>query len=163
MGQITEDMTFTGNCRFTNQPTFPDGGVTNAKVASNAAIDADKLEHLHVRTFAQPNTAATAETRVVHEVVGATGTIRTFSAGSIAKAVGDSTVTVDLKVNGTTVLSGVITLDNANTNYVSEPGTISDDDLAAGDVLTVVTTATAGTGTLPTGVFAHVTLSEDPA
>ena len=42
-------------------------------------------------------------------MVRVTGVTLAFKAGSIAKAVGDSTVTVDLKKNGTTVLSAPIT------------------------------------------------------
>lgn len=140
---------------------LPAGCVGDAEIEDGAGIDADKLEHIHVRTYAQPNTAATSETRVIHYTVGAEGTIRSFHAGSIAKAVGDSTVTVDLKKNGTSVLSAPITLDNANNNYLGEAGTISDAALTIDDALSLVIMATAGTGTLPTGVFAHVTLAED--
>lgn len=163
MGQITEDMTFTGNCRFINQPTFPDGGVTNAKVSASAAISASKLQHQHRVKFDQPNTSATSETRVIYRCYGATGTIKEFAAGSIAIAAGAATVTLDLKKNGTSVLSGVITLDTGNTARVAELASLSGTSLAAGDVLEVVTVATAGGGTLPTGVFASLTVEEDAA
>lgn len=163
MGQITEDMTFTGACRFSLQPTFPDGGVTNAKVAAGAAIAASKLVHQHRINYSQPNTTATAVTQVIYRCYGATGTIKEIAAGSIGIAVGAATVTVDVKKNGTTVLSGVITLDSGNTARVAELGTVSVPALAAGDVLEVVTTATAGGGTIPTGLFVSVTVEEDPA
>lgn len=139
----------------------PAGSIANAAVAALAGIDATKLEHQHRIGWSQANVTAAAETRVVYVCYGTTGTILAFVAGSIAKAVGDSTVTVDLRKNGTTVLSAVITLDNANTNRVAEAGTISVPGLVAGDVLEVVVAVTAGTGTLPTGLFAAVTLEED--
>ena len=142
-----------------NTMTIPASAVTKDSILAGTGIEAADMEHVFRPHFSQPNTAATSETRAVHVCRGA-GTILSFEAGSIAKAVGDSTVTVDLKKNGTTVLSAVITLDNANTNRVAEAGTVTVTALADGDVLEVVTVATAGTGTLPTGVFASVNLME---
>lgn len=140
--------------------TLPDGNVTNAKVASGADLGAEKMEHLHVLTGAQPNTAAADETRAVHVVHGATGTILAFEAGSIAIAVGDATCTVDLKKNGTTVLTAPITLDSSSANRVAQAGTLSVTSLVDGDLLEVVVDGTIGTGTLPTGVYWSVKLKE---
>jgi hypothetical protein len=120
------------------------------------------LSSQHNRTYGQAGSAASA-TVVVHEVRGAAGRIRSVTAGSVAAAIGDSTVTVDVRKNGTTVLSSVITLDNGNSPYVSESGTVNAAGVAAGDVLTVVVAATIGTGTLPTGLFANVVIDEDNA
>lgn len=94
---------------------------------------------------------------------GTTATVLQFAAGSIAKAVGDSTVTIDLKKNGSSILSAVITLDSGNTNRLLETATLSSTALVAGDWLEIVITATVGTGTLPTGVFVRLLLDEDPA
>ena len=130
----------------------------------NSTITSDMLnEQKYVFKHAQPNTAATTETRTLAVILGTTGTAVTFKAGSIAKAVGDSTVTVDLKKNGSSILSAVITLDNANTNRVLEAGTISSTSLAVGDWLETVITATVGTGTLPTGVFVQLELKQKQA
>jgi len=157
--RIEGDVYITGSL---GSKTFspPDASITNASVKAAAGISATKLEHRFQRVLAQANTAAADETRVVHVVYGATGAIVAFSAGSIAKAVGDAITTVDLKVNGSSVLSAVITLDSANTNRVAEAGTVTTPALVAGDVLEVVIDGTIGTGTLPTGVFAQVTLTE---
>lgn len=141
------------------QMTVPAGAVSNASIASDAAIESEKLEHRIIKDLKQPNSAATTETRGIHIAKGA-GTVEAFDAGSIAKAVGDSTVTVDLKKNGSTILIAVITLDNANTNRVAEAGVISSPTYAAGDWFEVVITAVAGTGTLPTGVFAQAAFNE---
>jgi hypothetical protein len=83
--------------------------------------------------------------------------------GSIAKAIGDSTVTVDVKKNGTSVLSSVVTLNSSNTARIAVAATIdgTQDDLVAGDWLEVVITISAGTGTLPTGVFVQVEVDQD--
>jgi hypothetical protein len=141
--------------------TLPASAVTNASVVALAGISASKLQHQHRQVYSQPNTTATAVTQVIHHVVGATGTVQAFSAGSIAIAVGAATVTVDLKKNGSTMLTGVITLDSANTAYVAEAGTLAGTSVVAGDVLTIVTTATAGGGTIATGLFVSVTINED--
>ena len=142
--------------------TVPASSVSNAAVASDAAIEASKLQHQYLRGYSQPNSAATSVTQVIH-VAKAAGTVEHFDAGSIAKAVGDSTVTVDLKKNGVSILSPVITLDNANSNRVAEAGTISAAAYASGDVFEVTTVATVGTGTLPTGVFAQAVFQEGAA
>lgn len=139
----------------------PAGSITNAAVAALAGVSASKLQHQHRVPWSQANVTAAAETRVVYVCHGTTGTVLAFVAGSIAKAVGDSTATIDLKKNGTTVLSAPIVLDNANTARVVEAGTVSVPALVAGDVLEVVVTVSAGSGTLPTGLFAAVTLEED--
>jgi hypothetical protein len=135
------------------------GVVADANVVAGADIDAAKLNHLHTERYAQPNTTATTETRVLHVAKGA-GTVVAFSAGSIVANLTTATVTVDLKKNGTTVLSGVITLDNANVAYTPEAGTISVAPYVAGDVFTVVITATASGGTLATGAYCSASFDE---
>lgn len=134
---------------------------TELSIPAATVVDSTNLEFRRVITYAQANAAAADETRVIHNVCGTTGTLVAFKAGSIAKAVGDSTCTFDLKKNGTTVLSGVISIDSTNTNYLAESGTITSASVAVGDTLTVVIDATIGTGTLPTGVFCTLVLDED--
>lgn len=141
--------------------TLPANAVGDDQVNGTDPITADKLIHQYSPGWSQPNTTATAETRVIHVAKGP-GTIEAFRAGSIAKNTGDSTVTVDLRKNGTTVLSSVITLDNANTNRVVEAGTLSGSPtVVAGDVLEVVIAISAGTGTLATGVFCQAVVREE--
>jgi hypothetical protein len=91
------------------------------------------------------------------------GTINSVKAGSIVAATGDSTVTIDVRKNGTTVLSGTIALDSANTARVVEAGTVdgAQDDVVADDWIEVVISVSAGTGTLPTGLFVQVEIDED--
>lgn len=163
MGLSTEDWTFSGAIRFLLQPTFPDGGVTDAKVAAGAGIKHTKLEHQHRIPFSQVGTAASNAGQVIYRCSGATGTILELAVGSIGIAVGAATVTVDLKKNGTTVLSGVVTLDTGNTAYIAELASISVPGIAAGDALSLVVVATVGGGTLPTGLFVSLTVKEDAA
>ena len=160
MGRIDEDMQAVGAWTFTRMPSLP-AGITNAMVAAGAAIDQSKLQHQHRIVHHQPNSAATSETLPVFRCYGTTATLIEVAVGSIAIAVGAATVTVDIKKNGTTVLSAVVTLDTGNTAYVGELASISVPGMVAGDVLTAVIVATAGGGTLPTGVYIALTIKED--
>jgi hypothetical protein len=142
---------FGGAVVFSGAVTIPDG----SNIGPGAMADFQ-----HNKTYRQNGNAAAA-TEVIHEARGTAGRIRAVRAGSVVAATGNSTATIDVRKNGTTVLSGTIVLDNANTAYVSEAGTLSVTSLAAGDVLTVVITVSAGTGTLPTGLFVTVVVDED--
>lgn len=134
---------------------------TSTQVQAGANINADKTEQRLFPKWSQPNTTATAETRSLF-VARRAGTLNAVLAGSIAKAVGDSTVTVDVKKNGTTVLSSVITLNSSNTNRVAVSGSISGaGTFVAGDWFEVVIAISAGTGTLPTGVFCELEVDQD--
>lgn len=145
--------------------TVPDSTVDNDAVASDAAIAATKLVHRHHKEYAQEAAAnASAGAYVIH-VARAAGSVIDFAAGLIVAAdtaPGSSgrTATMDLKKNGTTVLTGTIQLDNANTAYVIETATISSAAYVAGDVFTVVITAGGSVGTYPKGIFAQATFHE---
>ena len=160
--RIEGDLQVTGRI-YSGSLTVPAGSVSNAGVAADAEIAASKMTHYHYPIWSQPNTTATAETRTLHKAVAA-GEVLSVWAGSIAKAVGDSTVTIDVKKNGTTILSSTIVLDNANTARVAEAGSISGTaTYVAGDWFEAVITISAGTGTLPTGVAVGMKIEEDPA
>lgn len=140
--------------------TIPAGAISSSNIAS--PLDADKLTHAHRAVYAQGSAvSAAAATQVIYVVVGATGTIEAVKAGAVVPAVGAATATVDIKKNGTTILSAPISLSSAQTARQLVSGTISDDDVVAGDVLEIVVTATAGGGTLAQGLFAMVDIFED--
>lgn len=143
----------------------PAGCIADAAIPSGADINDQKVRHQHRGHFSQVSgTAATSATQAIH-LARNSGTLLDFNAGSIVACSGAATIVVDLKKNGTTVLSSTITLDNANTARVSEAGTVNPASVAyvAGDLFEVVTTATAGGGTLGQGVFAAATFAEKPA
>ncbi len=160
--QIDGDVVIRGSLTVTGTQTQP-VGLTNSNIASGAAISATKLEHQYSQTYAQANVTAVAETKAVHVTYGTTGVILKFKAGSIAACAGDSTVTVDLKKNGTTVLTSPITLNSSSVARVAQSASPSVTALAVGDLLEVVVAISAGTGTLATGVFASVELTETAA
>jgi hypothetical protein len=140
---------------------YPAGSVDNAAVKALAGIDATKLVHIHRAVYAQPSgSVSVAESKVVHVVHGSTATLVGFKAGSVSACVGGATITVDLKKNGTTVLSATIVLDNTNTARVVEAASLSTTAAVAGDVFEVVVTVAAGGGTIGSGVFAYAEFYE---
>lgn len=161
-GRVESDLYVNG--RLTPK-TFdcPSGAIANAGVSASAGIVATKLQHQYAKVYAQPNSASTTVTQAIHVCYGATGTIIAFEAGSIVAATGNATHTVDLKINGSSALSAVITLDSGNTARVVEAATITSADLVAGDLLEIVTVATVGSGALPTGFYCQAVIREDAA
>jgi len=142
--------------------TVPSGTITNAMVSASAAIDSTKLVHRYKNTVqVQDSTANAAVGRLLIHRAKAAGTLIAFDVGSVTAATGDSTTTVDLKKNGSTVLTGTIQLDSGNTAFVTEAGTFTATPYVAGDVFEFhITAVSAGTGTLPKGVFGTLSCDE---
>lgn len=72
---------------------------------------------------------------------------------------GNDTYTVDVRKNGTTILTAVIAAANTDAAYASKVGALaaSPENLAVGDVLTAVVTYTHSTGTAPADVLIQAT------
>jgi hypothetical protein len=160
-GIIDGDLTVRGtlNC---GAITLPQNAIdSSSQIKAGTNISADKTEQRFFPCYSQPNTAATAETRTLF-VARRAGTLNEVVAGSIVAATGDSTTTINVRKNGTTVLAAPIVLDNANTDRVVESGSVSGGGgFVAGDHLDVVITISAGTGTLPTGVFVQLEVDQN--
>lgn len=159
MSYIKGDLRVTGT--ITAQRIVPtDGSVTDDTVLAGAAIDATKLEHEHVITkaLAPHATAAAATRQVIHVVAGNTGDIVSFSVGATVAPTGGDSVTVNLRNNGTEILSAAVVLDNTNTNFVLEEGTLSDAALTVGDVIEAEISAVSGT--TGKGVFVQLVTRE---
>jgi hypothetical protein len=162
--KLNGDMVIVGNLSATTMTPIANS-VDENSLKSGVKLPASKLQAGTRKVYAQPNTSATSETRVLHRVYGATAAVVGFHAGVIGAAVGAATVTVDLKVNGTSILTSVITIDNTVAAYGSVAAALAAGaaSLVAGNVLTIVITATAGGGTLPTGFFCEAVVWEDPS
>lgn len=144
---------------------LPSSVVTDDAVQAAAGIAASKLEHQHQPTLVMSDHATDAATgrKVIHRVKGATGSIVDFRVGVTVAATSTGTITVQLKVNGSNVLSSAITVDSGTAAFgtVAASGYTST-ALVTGDVLEVeILTATGST--LPKGVFAALTVREDAA
>jgi hypothetical protein len=138
------------------------GAITDQMVNSGAAIAVTKLQHAYYKmnTFALKigDTPVTRED-IVH-VANSAGTLRTFQAMvNVAPASGN--ITFDLKKNGSTVLSAVVTIDNTISNRQIVIGTISSPNYNAGDVFSILATISSPTGSQ--GPAAWATMSESSA
>lgn len=126
--------------------------VGDAQVNAANPIACAKLKHQHAVTKGQVHsTNASAERRVMHIVNGA-GVISKFRVTQTLAATGDSTATIDLYKNGASILSSTIVINNGQADRAITDGALSSTTIAAGDVLEVVQTVSAGTGTPPRGV-----------
>lgn len=128
--------------------------------SGGTATDPGDMGHQHSKSYGQTGTAVAA-TIPIHIVAGATGTLRAIKCALVAACTGNATVSVDVKVNGTTVLSAPMSLTLTETAYEVVAGTISSADVVTDDVITVVVVVSAGTGALGTGLAALVVLDED--
>lgn len=142
--------------------TLPAGSVRDIDVAAGANISASKLEARIVRVHSQSG-AAVAQTVGVHRAA-ANGSIASIVAWLEAGAcTGNAEVTVDLKKNGTSVLNGVMTLDDSVAQRETVIGEISSASYSADDKLSLVITSNAGSGSVGSGLSIQLILEEDYA
>lgn len=156
-----DDCNFAGKVNFSGSVGFPVGCVGDPQVNPSSPIDVTKLRHRHNITSSQvQGVAAVTERRVVHRARAA-GTVTSFYAGLTVVCTGAATLTFDVLRNGTTMLSAPLVIGNAVAAYNSLPGSlIASPVYAAGDVIEVVLTATAGGGGLGQGAFSALVLTE---
>lgn len=143
--------------------TPPAACVVNASVSSTANIGAEKLINRFRRGHAQVHGSAGTTQRIPIHIAKNAGTISGARAAMSVKPVGAATHSIQLKKNGSDILSAAIVMDSGNTNYVLEetPGYTST-SYAAGDFFEADITATAGGGTLGQGLMFDVQFDENP-
>lgn len=154
------DAVIDGALTITGALTAPAGSLTNAMIAAAAGIDASKLDaHQNVPAYV----AGTPTSSIILAYrVPAAGTLTEFNAGCITVPIGSATCAVDLKKNGTTVLTAPVSLDSSSVAYTSEAGALSSTAVVADDILTVVLTVTTpGSDTQATGVYAAIGIDEE--
>lgn len=141
--------------------TPPASCVTDNSVSTTAAIDPDKLINRFRRGHAQVHGTAGTTQRIPIHIAKFAGTITGARAAMSVKPVGDSTHSIQLKKNGSNILSSAIVMDSGNTNYVlEETAGYTSTSYAAGDFFEADITATAGTGTLGQGLMFDVQFDE---
>jgi hypothetical protein len=160
-GLIDGDLTVRGTLSV-GSITLPANSIDSAsQIKAGVNIPADKTEQRVFPSWQQPNTAATAETRTIF-VARRAGTLNEVAVGSIVAATGNSTCTIDVRKNGTTVLASAIVLNNSRTARTLVLGSVSGGGtFVANDWFEVVITISAGTGTLPTGVFCQLEIDQN--
>lgn len=135
--------------------------IKNSHISSAAAdiISCDKVqpyESSGTNFGTAIGATPTAREEIVYVAKG-TATVRGLHA--ILNETGTSTsITFDLKKNGTTMLSSVATITNATSDRATADGTLSSTSLVAGDVLSIAMAVSSSTGAQ--GPFAWVSLFE---
>jgi hypothetical protein len=160
---IDGDLVVKGNFIMTagGVAALPANSIGNAQISSTSPLDVTKAVHQLSKTYPQKHGAVVASDTgtCIHIATGA-GTVNGFSAAVRVIPIGAATVTVDLLKNGVSVLTAVVTLDNATVAYTAEAAAITTPAYVAGDFFEVVVVATAGGGTLPQGLGVQATFRE---
>lgn len=161
MTTIDGDVQINGALIVTDDFAAPDGSIGDADIEAAAEIDQTKQAHrLNITYSQQVGVNGASDARVLYRCYPAGGaTILKFGAGCTTLAGAATTMTIDLRKNGTTVLTATFALDNTNTIYVQEdaPGFTST-ALAQGDILTAHLTL-AGANP-PQGVWVNLIVKE---
>ena len=142
--------------------TLEAGVVVNESIATSAAIDADKMQHCYKpgTNFGLTTTGTPTSRHEIVFVASQAGTIRGF--GCLLADTGTSTsITFDLKKNGTTMLSSVVTITNATADGTVQAGTLSVTSFAADDRISIDMAVSSSTGAQ--GPFAFVEIEENQA
>lgn len=138
---------------------MPDATITNSKVQAGAGLSASKLERGRVFPYNGSGTVASG-TVPLGEAFGA-GSIKSASIylAETACASG-ATVTVNIKKNNTTILTGVMNLTNSVAVRQTVSGSLSTTSYADGDKFDAVIVATAGGGTVGKGLSISLVADE---
>lgn len=169
--RIPGDVYFPGTVTFANAPNVPAASFGDREFEKDPAapLAADKVAVRLRKSHSQSNAPATTQTIVLHQVMGTTAEIREVMVTNIARATGNATVTVDIRKNGVSVLTGLITLSSAAPASGATYGFVAGNlaaapaiDCVRGDVIDAVIVATVGTGVLPTGLSVAVAVDETP-
>ena len=146
---------------------LPDSCVGNSEVTADAdeRIESTKMVHRNWVSYAQNHGSAVVDQRTpVHVVSGQAGTLIGVKASLVVACVGDSTVDVQIKVNGSNVLTAAIQFTDGEAAFdVLDAAGFTDNELVEDDVIEVDINATVGTGTLGQGIVVTILLDEDPS
>lgn len=151
----------------TGELSLKNGTVRNRHYSTATAdtLDCDKVQPLLYRQtdFGIDYASAPATKTKIVWVASGPGTVRGFHALLNVGGTASASSTFDLKKNGTTVLSGVVTFAYTDTDAVPKDGTISVPSFVAGDVFTMVLTMSDATGASGPLAFAWFELTTCPA
>lgn len=153
--------------RGTLKPTAlsaPASCIGDTNIDGSNPITALKQQHQHQKTYKQSNgSASVSDRQVIHVAYGATGSVVAVRAGVVTAQVGGATLTIDLKKNGTSILTGTFQVTSAQAAFALVGGSIASASYVTGDVFEVVVTAATGGGTQGQGLFVDVIFREDAA
>ena len=161
---FTNDVQVNGNLSV-GTFSIPDGTVDDDAVAAGADIDGAKLQKVPqpIYKYGQFDDAAVADDQVVY-IAEAAATVEEVAFGCYTAPTGaDRTIDVEVKKNGTTILSSAIRIDNDDSDRDMLAGTLaaSPTNLAAGDWLTVHITVAGSAGNQGQGLAGWIKIHED--
>lgn len=173
---IDGDQLVRGNQRVTGTSSVSPGNWVDADINASAGIAATKLEHQYVVQYNQEdgsNVAATTgegmPVHIVYAAGGATVVAVECSSPDAPSGGGSETITVDVKrandtpTSPTTILTGPMTIADAQADFEVVAGSIATSSLSQGDML-LVTVSIAGSGGVDgQGLIVTIILREDSA
>lgn len=146
----------------TGQVRVPDGSFGDAQMGISNPVTVPKLYHRFLAFLNQVfGSDAVSERRVVHLALSV-GTVSAVKALVDVAITGGDSLSVDVLLNGTSILSAPIVFTSSDLAGVVKTGTISTPTYAAGQRLSVTVTPTHTSGTLPRGLFVGLDLWEQP-
>ena len=159
---INGDLVVTGAIYGPTDIDYPAGSIENVDVSASAAVAASKLQKSPVWIETQTGTAETQTYQTF--IKGSTGTLKHLTVVCGTACSGSSTVTVDLQVDGVSVLATALTINSSTTPNSELTATIDTPGVTDGERLSVVITATqSGSDALATDVGFRLDWDEDYA
>lgn len=146
-----------------NATSIQQGSITGNLISLTAAIPAACMQHCF-----KPGTdygtkigdAPTTVEKIVY-VASGNGSVNGFH-GLVNTAGSAASITMDLKKNGSSILSGAITITNATGNRVVVDGTVTSTSFVAGDVFSMLLTESSSTGMEGPYSWASITENSQP-
>jgi len=138
------------------------GSIVGNDLSLQADVPCETMRHAYVcgTNFGKGfNETPVTKTEIVRVATGA-GVIQGFHAMAYESG-SSASVTFDLKKNGTSVLSGAITVNDATGDRTTVDGTVTSPNVVKDDVLTIVQTVSTSTGMQ--GTYAWLTMQETAA
>src|SRR5690606_15187370 len=150
--------------------TLPDESINNAAIASDARVEATKLQHQHCLSYQQAGgTDVADDTHLLHIAAGA-GSLAGLEVRPVtAPTGGDKAYTVDIQKaadgsnSWTSLLNAPIEISvgQSSADHTRQQAILAaSPDYAAGDALRLVITTSGSTGSQGQGVLVTVTLRE---
>jgi hypothetical protein len=159
--RLTGDLDVTGRGNF-GSLTVPNGSITNQSFSANPAdrLTYAKMEHVYKALLAQPVVGAGISQNSTLNMAVDAGTVLDVKAGVVSNFTGTANLTIDLKKNGVSILSGPFVLNSTNPAFTYSTALLSCSTFAAGDLFTATVVANSGNGSVGNGPWLQVIFRE---
>ena len=120
---------------------YPAGSISDSHVSASADISGSKLQRNSPWVINQEGTAAD---RTIQQFMKGDGSLILFTVWCGTAPTGANSVTIDLQVNGDSVLASAVTLDSGSSANTEYTGTITSVSFTDGQRVSVVINETTG-------------------